>query len=187
MKALEKELKDKLKALDVEAERIDKLRVESNKINDKIADLNKKMRVSPSYELTQQLGNLISGRESFDSSLRQHETEFENLVRSQYGELKRLANAYVKESIKGVKEIEDAKNKINDLQKELIETGKELERLVDENWSKATNVVNETNLERYADSINLEYVLPVWWQIGIGMTSTFKAALEKEIRNNQEE
>ncbi|MFW7418687.1 hypothetical protein ACODH8_00575 [Vagococcus fluvialis] len=186
MKKIEKELNDNLKVLDVEFDRINKLRAESNKINDKVDELNKKMRESPSYTLTEQLGNLTSGRESFDCSLRQHEAEFERLVRSKYKKIKHLADNYINSSYKNVEEIEAAESKMRKLQNELLETNKELEELVEKHWTEATDVISATNIDRYADIINTGYINPAWWVPSPGMGYQLKKELEKEIKHQEE-
>ncbi|MFW3589163.1 hypothetical protein ACODGR_11550 [Vagococcus fluvialis] len=67
------------------------------------------MKVSPSFDLTQKIGTLTSGKQSFDESLRQHEKAFEMTVNKSYSHLRESANRHINNSIENVKEIDEAK------------------------------------------------------------------------------
>lgn len=180
-----KELQAKFKELETENKRIEGLRAESNKVNDEIIKLNEKMKVSPSFDLTQKIGNLTSGKQFFDGNLKQHEKAFESTVKKVYPELKQSANQYIKSSIENVKEIEEAKNKVKEALNTLLEANNHLDGLVTKQWDKATEEVYNTNIEHYADLADSDYIAPSVLMSPTGLTNHFQNELEKEIRNQE--
>ncbi|WP_270279684.1 hypothetical protein [Vagococcus bubulae] len=180
-----KELQAKFKELDAEKKRIDSLRAEANKINDEINKLNEKMKVSPSFDLTQKIGTLTSGKQSFDESLRQHEKAFESTVNKSYSHLRESANRHINNSIENVKEIDEAKKSVKKALNTLLEENNKLDQLVNKHWDKATEEVYSTNIERYADMIGRDYIAPSILMKPTGLTNHFIKELEKEIRNQE--
>lgn len=181
-----KELQAKFKELDAENERIEKLRAESNKITDEINKLNEKMKVSPSFDLTQKLGGLTSGKQSFDESFKQHEAAFKTMIRKQYPLLKEYGDKHIIESIENVKEIEAAKTRVREVLKELLEENNKLDKLLNERWDKATEEVCSTKIEHYADLIDSYYIAPSITRFPNGLSNPFISELEEEIKHQEE-
>ncbi|MBO0479296.1 hypothetical protein JZO72_06610 [Vagococcus fluvialis] len=143
------------------------------------------MKVSPSFDLTQKIGTLTSGKQTFDESLRQHEKAFETTVNKSYSHLRESANRHINNSIENVKEIEEAKKNVKKALNTLLEENNKLDQLVNKHWDKATEEVYSTNIERYADMIGSDYIAPSVLMKPTGLTNHFINELEKEIRNQE--
>lgn len=150
---------------------------ESEKLNQKISELKEKMRVSPSFEVTQELGNLESGKKFFEESIATFESNYRRALTSQYKQAKTLADSLIKQSTVGDEEILAVKKELHEALKKVSSLNLEVDRIHEEKRNEAFEAIQETKLIHYASELGEYYSKP----FELGNPNTLGKKLSDEI------
>lgn len=182
-KDLVKQLNDELSMIETEEIKVANTFSEATKIDTKIAELKEKMRIFPSLEVTQELGNLENGKQFFDESVKKFQMNYQNALSSHYKKAKKIADQLVNDSTKQDKEILSKKKKLYEAINSVVTLNDELEAIHDEKRQEALGVISQTKLSHYASEIGEYYAAPIEYVNLNSLPRKLYDSLKRELRD----
>lgn len=178
------QINETLSAVDLEEKKYLSTIKEADRLNAKIAELKEKMRVEPSFEVTQELGNLESGKQFFDESIATFESNYKQALEKHYKKAKNLADSLVRQSTKGDKDILKAKKDMYEALKKVYELNIEVDRIHEKKRREALAVIHETKLIHYSSELGEYYAEPIETSnlntLPIGLSDSIKRELDEQ-------
>lgn len=160
-KKIVEQINETLSAVELEETKYLSTIKESDKLNAKIAELKEKMRAEPSFEVTQELGNLESGKQFFDESIATFESNYKQALEKHYKKAKNLADSLVRQSTTSDKDILKAKKDLYEALEKVHELNIEVDRIHEEKRHEALAAIHETKLIHYSSELGEYYSEPI--------------------------